>query len=813
MSTSRSSDAGDPLAPSGFDPVLFGQNPLKHVVAVQQLSESSVRLYIRGQREAGPKNPVGQVTFTDTEFFPFFFLSSPVLLDTYTKRFWIKELAGSNFFRYLVAFPRWNDMWEAIRFILTQYNKSALKRAGHYSEIEPSLIKPDPITQYLLQSGTTLFKGLSFQDIHRVQLSIQTYSRSGKKSDARKTEDRILVIGLSDNLGWEETIDSRKLSEPEMLRRLVRVIQEKNPDAVEGHDLFELTLPYLARRGELLSVELSLGRDGSDLKSFSPRGNPLEPGFENAIFEVAGRHLVDTKTLAHGYSTSRRNLEQFGLRYLTQYFGFATKPAAVIGYDRIASVWSEQPGLVLAQALQDCSDIRSLSDHLSPSYFFQARMVPLSYEAVLRAGSAAKIELMMLREYVRQKHSVPKPQLGAQRSGGYTDIFITGIVENILHADIESLYPSIMLTQQIKPASDELGTFQRLLQSLTTSRLEVKHQMSMTKDENERSTQDAFQSSLKILINSFYGYLGYPRGIFNDYEQADRVTSSGQDLLRIIIREVELHNGKVIEADTDGLYFIPPDNVRGEEQELVFVEKLSQSLPQGINLVLVGRYKKMLSYRKKNYALLDHRNRLSIKGSSLISRTLERFAKNYIQFCINHLLQHDINGLHKLYVSLLHDITQHGLEAVDFCRTESLRDSMEEYDRENKEGTRKPAAAYEVARRSGISVKPGDRISYYVTGTHAGVKIVENCKLAEEWEPNFPDENTAYYVERLNECSRKFESFFEPDDFKRVFSADDLFGFSADEISLLKPQVVSSTSAPPVDEDTTEFGIWLDEGN
>ena len=308
MSTSRRSDSGDTVAPSGFDPVLFGQNPLEHVVAVQQLSESSVRLYLRGQREAGKDNQVGKVTFSDADFFPFFFLSSPVLLDSYTRRFWIKELAGSNFFRYLVALPRWNDMWDAIRFILNTYNKSALKRAGHYSELEPLFVRPDPVTQYLLQSGTTLFKGLSFQDIHRVQISIQTYTKSGKKSDARKTEDRILVIALSDNFGWEEIIDSRKLTEPEMLRRFVQVIREKDPDALEGHDLSDVTLSYLSRRSELHSVELTLGRDESVLKSYSPRGNPLEPAFESAIFEIAGRHLIDTKTLARSYSTSKKSL-------------------------------------------------------------------------------------------------------------------------------------------------------------------------------------------------------------------------------------------------------------------------------------------------------------------------------------------------------------------------------------------------------------------------------------------------------------------------------------------------------------------------
>jgi DNA polymerase I len=814
MSKSRKrSNVGETTSSAEFDPVLYGQNPLEHVVAVQQLTESSVRLYSRERSGPGAKDAIGQVTSSDAEFFPFFFLSSPVLLDSYSKRFWIKELAGSNFFRYLVAFPRWNDMWEAIRFILTGYNKSALKRAGHFSELEPLLIKPDPVTQYLLQSGITLFKGMSFQEIHRIQLSLHTYSKTGKRSDARKTDDRILVIALTDNHGWEEILDGRKLSEEEMLRRLVDLIQEKNPDVIEGYDLFVHLLPYLARRAELLSIQLPLGRDESDLKLFSARGNPLEPDFESAMFEIAGRHLIDSRALAHGHTFSRTGLEHSGLRYLSQHFGLTTKQAQAATNERIASVWADQPNLVLARAMQDCHDFRALSDRLSPAYFFQTRMVPLSYEAVVRRGSAAKIELMMLREYIRQKQSVPKPQIGAQRIGGYTDIFSTGIVENILHADIESLYPSLMLTQQIKPASDELDTFHRLLLFLTTARLDAKHRMNMSKSEHEQGGHDAMQSSLKLLINSFYGYLGYPRGLFNDYDQADRVTAGGQELLQTIIREVELHNGKVIEADTDGLYFIPPDNVRGEDQELVFVDKLSSSLPSGINLTFVGRYKKMLSYKKKNYALLDHNNRLTIKGSSLISRSLEPFAKSYIQHSVQHLLEGDIQSLHTLYVTLLQEINQHRWDVIDFCRTEAIRDSMDEYDLGLREEKRKPAAAYEVARRAGLLVKPLDRIAYYVTGSQAGVKVVGNCKLAEEWDPNFPDENTAYYIERLNDCSRKFDLFFEPEDFKRVFSADDLFGFDPESIKIQKPKGVPRIEAAPADDEASEFGIWLDESN
>lgn len=806
MSKPRSRKKPALSEPAGTDPVLYGHNTLQRIVAIQLLNDSTVRLYSRGKATpAALPATQAHVTFSDAEFYPFFFLSSPSLIEGFTRKYWLKELAGTNFFRFLVAFQRWTDLWEAVRFVLQTYNRTALKRAAHYSEIEPLLLKSDPLTQYLLQSGVTLFKGMAFDDLRRLQIRIATHAKTGKRSDPRKTEDRILAAVLTDNTGWERTLDGRKLSEPEILRGLAAAITESDPDIIEGHDLFDHVLPYLMHRAELHSLELSLGRDGSDLKSYSPRGNPLESPSDNAIYEIAGRHLLDTRSLAHSYASSRKPLEQYGLRYLIQHLNL---PSSQHNASEASPENVESPTTRLRP---DCIDIGTLSSHLAPSYFFQSPMVPLSFDALLRAGSAAKIELMMLREYVRQKHSVPKTETGTQQTGGYTDIFVTGILPHVLSADIESLYPSIMLTQKIKPASDELGAFTQLLQVLTTSRLDAKRRMKTTENEQEQQSLDALQASLKILINSFYGYLGYARGLFNDYEQADRVTSVGQELLRSIIHEVEMHNGRVIEADTDGLFFIPPDNVRGESQEELFIERLSSSLPTGINLVLAGRYKKMVSYRKKNYALLDYSDRLTIKGSSLISRSLERFAKEYIRLCINCLLQEDIKGLHALYVTLAQDIVNHRWDVFDFCRTEAIRDSPEAYEADVRDNKRKPAAAYEVAKRSGVVVKTGDRVSYYVTGTNAGVRIIDNSKLAEEWQPNFPDENTAYYLERLNECSRKFDLFFPPKDFERIFSTDDLFGFDAGQVRLITDHTIPKDLPSSPEEEPGEFGIWIDE--
>lgn len=814
MSNLKSRKRSPPTEQTGADPVLFGQSTLQRIVAVQLLNESTVRMYTRAAiGESGTSTAPSSVKHSDSEFFPFFFLSSQSLIEGFPRKHWIKELAGSNFYRFLVAFQRWNDLWEAVRYLMQAFNRTALRRATHYSEIEPLFLKPDPLTQYLLQSGVTLFKGMEFDDLLRIQIHLHTHARSGKRSDPRRTEDRILAAVLTDNTGWEATFDGRKLAEKELLQRLASAIQDRDPDIIEGHDLFDFILPYLVHRSELHSIDVPIGRDGTALRSFSPRGNPLESPVEHSIYEVAGRHLIDTKSLAQLHAAPRKTLESFGLRTVMQQLGLpsAQEKLPSSGRHTPETATDESGDSLLHRLRSVCRDVRTLSDHLTPSVFFQARIVPKSFDALLRAGSAAKIELLMLREYVRQKHSVPKPQTGSQQTGGYTDIFVTGILQNVLSADIESLYPSIMLTQNIRPSTDNLAVFTQLLSVLTALRLDAKRRMNAAASDRERDSLDALQSSLKILINSFYGYLGYARGLFNDYEQADRVTSAGQDLLRSIIREVELHNGRVIEADTDGLYFIPPDNVRGESQEESFVARLSTALPEGINLVLAGRYKKMLSYRKKNYALLDYSDRLTIKGSSLISRSMERFAKEYIRLCINCLLQEDVEGLHRLYVALSQDILQHRWDVYDFCRTETIRDSAETYESELLDNKRKPTAAYEVAKRAGMAVRPGDRISYYVTGTQAGVKILENSRLAEEWQPHFPDENTAYYIERLNENSKKFEMFFEKKDFEAVFSADSLFGFDPSQIRLLKDRVIPREQITPPEEEPGEFGIWLDE--
>ena len=784
--------------------LLHGHDAAEFIVAAHQLNDSQIRLY---------KRLDGKISHQDVEFFPFFFLSDKTLLRGVDRKHWLKDLAGSNFYNALAVFTRWTDTWEGVRIVIDQYRSNVGGRIESYADAPVLHFRPDPVTQYLMQSGMTLFKGLEFNDLRRMQISFVSHASRGNRSDPRKTDDRVLAISLSDSTGWEELLDGRKLDERTLLRRLVEIIRDHDPDVLEGHNLFGHDLPFFIHRYALNQIPFPVGRDGSEPKLLQTRGGGLEADQEPSLFEIPGRHAVDTLFLAEAYDFSRRNLESLDLQNLAAHFSPVQESRIVLPPQGLSQVWQDDPQRILALLRQNVTDIRLLSENLSPSSFYLTQMVPLSYGTIVRTGSAIKIESLLIREYLRQKHSLPRPERGSQTTGGYADLYMTGVFENVVLADVESLYPSIILEKHITPATDQLGVFPLLLKDLVTMRLDAKRQMKETKEKDVRSRYDALQSSFKILINSFYGYLGYARGLFNDYRKADEITKTGQELLRRIVQQIELHNGTVLEVDTDGVFFIPPDNVSSDEEIDSLIDRISRSLPQGINLVSSGRFRKMMSYKKKNYALLTSDGSLTIKGSSLISRSMEGFLRRFVRFAVSNLLDGNIAGLHSLYGSVYNDLMTHNCEAADFCRTETIHDSFAAYERDVGDGNRNPAAAYEVARHAGRIIKSGDRVSYYVTGTAAGVKISENCKLAEEWDPNFPDENTQYYLARLNEATTKFEPFFTPEDFRSIFTVEDLFGFDPGHIQTIRKKVASETDAPsPLDEqERAEFRIWLGE--
>jgi DNA polymerase, archaea type len=758
-----------------METLLFGHNEETHVVALQPVGGSMIRVY---------KRVDGRVEFTDAEFYPFFHLSDARFIEGFTKKFWLKKLEGGNFYQYLCAFQSSFDVWDALQYALRKINAYYKTTVTSYLETEHILFRPDMTTQYLLQSGMTLFKGMDFPELYRIQIDIQIYSNGHRTPNAERQDDRIVFIAMSDNRGWQKVLGSRRMGEKRLLTEFIALLLKKDPDVIEAHNCHNATLPYLMKRCSMQGIDFGIGRDGSVPTSYKTRTMFGESTVEYTSFEIAGRHIIDTWLLAQQYDAAKRAMENYNLRYCAQYFGITSANRTQVPEEKVSWYWEHEPETLQKFAADNVAETQALSELLLGPTFYLAQMLSFNFGTLAKLGSAAKIESILLRAYIRHRHSLPKPRHGLQIAGAYTDVLATGVFGPIVLAEIEALYPSILLTHSIRPAGDALDVFLTALQFMTDKRLEIRRLMAHTTDAAARMRADALQSSLKALINSFYGYLSYSKALFNDYEKADEAAALGEELLRRLMQDVSLHNGTVIEVDADGLFFVPPDNVSGEKSENEFVARLSTLLPEGITLVQSGRFKKLLSYKKKTYAVLRYDDKVKMKGQALLSRTTEKFGRIFIQQTVECLLNEKFADIHTLYNELVHSLRFHEMNAADFSRTETLKESLEEYEEGVTKGSRNRSAVYEAVIQSKRLAKAGEKISYYYTGKDPSTAGARNVKEAALWDENFPDENTSYYLKRLDEYAEKFSVFFSDKDFKKIFTSDDLFGFDAEGITI-----------------------------
>ena len=616
----------------------------------------------------------------------------------------------------------------------------------------PCLALNDPIHQYLLSTGKTFFKKMGFDDLHRLQLDIETDSSGGEFSNAQKEGDRILAIALSDNQGWETVLCGD--DESKLLRQMVDLIREKDPDVIEGHNIFRFDLPYIAARAKRHKVKLAIGRDESLLHSRASRLQIAERTVNYPKFEIYGRHIVDTYLLVLFYDTASRELESFSLKEVAKHFGFASPDRTYIEGAQIARVFREDPEKAKAYALDDVRETAQIARLLGQSYFIQARIFPYHYQNVVIRGNATKIDSLFLREYLHAGQMIPYEPESRGFPGGYTDIFFEGVAQNVWHCDVASLYPSVMLAFDYVPKKDSMGIFKEMLRNLRQFRLESKK---LARDADSRGDKDhyqALQQTFKVLINSFYGYLGFAQAHFADFTAAAEVTAKGREIITEMMNWLKERGATLIELDTDGIYFVPPD--KGSEK---LEEDIQKILPAGITVEFDERYRSMFSYKAKNYALLKEDGTVTIKGASLKSRGLEKFQRTFMEETIRCLLESRPADVRKLLEDYRECLVSRKWPVELFSKNESLQDSLVKYQEKIAAGGRNRAAAYELALQSGRNLQPGDQISYYITGTTKKVKVFEAAKLITEWNPDQRDENVEYYLAKLEELYKKFEPF------------------------------------------------------
>jgi len=632
------------------------------------------------------------------------------------------------------------------------------KAAGDAAKLD--ILRPYE-SQWLLQRRARLYGDLPFAAMRRCQLDIETGSEAGAFSDARNPGDRVLAIGLlcGDRRELLVLAEETDAGEKKLLLAFNALLRELDPDIVEGHNLYKFDLDYLRQRSKRHKVPCAWGRFGLNAEFRNSKLRIAERWIDFPRCDMPGRAVADTYLLVQQYDLTAREMTGYGLKDSAVYFGITPESGAGRTYIEGAHIQDAFRGnreQFLAYLADDLRETRGLADVLLPTYFEQARAFPLLLQEAALRGTAGKIDLLFLEEYYHARAACPAPVEIGSFEGGFTRSFQEGVFKHVLHFDVASLYPSLLLQIGRNPRSDTLGVFIPMLRRLREYRLKYKQLAKNAPTAAERDEAQARQATFKILINSFYGYLGFSAARFGDGELAAEVTRRGRELLQALIAEFERLGCVILEADTDGIYLSTEQYHAKPEELLALVAKI---MPPGIELEYDGSYDAMFCYKAKNYALAAN-GEVTLRGSALRSRGIEPFLKRLGDQLIAYLLEVSPASPVAEVQRLRDAIAARTQPVADLAKAETLSQNPEAYEQFVAGGGKPRRAAAEVALRMNPRPRMGERVSYYIIPRVKGqTSDWQRARPLASYDPATAPYDPVYYLEKIDDWAERYGRF------------------------------------------------------
>ena len=691
-----------------------------------------------------------------------------------------RELEGTGGLRYLV---RAEDGRALSRAVLQGARSRLGRPVSHLRELgAESVLALPPEEQYLVATGRTYFKSLSFAAVRRLQFDLETTGLDPESS-------RIFLVALRDPDGKEETLEvagEGDNAEAELLMQLCERIRELDPDVIENHNLHGFDLPFLVQRARRLGVTLLLARNGEPGLQRRPasRGAALAQGAEQqradamrrSRYTMPGRELIDSLDAVRRHDFSARDLPGHGLKAVARHLGLASEDREYVPGARVHQVFLDDPERVRRYAKDDVREAAGVARLLGGAAFALAQMVPRRYERLADAGAATGVlDPLLVRAYLRSNAALPahQPGDGTEHQGAALHLFACGVARRIVKADVASLYPSLMRQYRIGPKRDRLGALLALVDRLVEQRLTAKARArTAAPGSDERFTQEAISAAMKLVVNSAYGYLGAV-GLtrFADVHAANEVTRRGREALGLLCRELAQRGVQLLEADTDGVYFEVPDDLT-EADERRIVAEVAALLPPLVKLEFEGRYAAMLSHEPKNYALKPYSGPLVLRGVAFRSSRAEPFGEAFLRRAIDCLLNGDLLGVRAAYVDTAAAIRNRALSTFAMSARVRLSKTPNQYLATRNQ---RRELTYEALLENGRDDwTPGERVRVYrATRGRAGLLSTPDADDGGPEVDGAPrDYDIDYYLRLLRETfAARLARGLHPDDFAAICAA------------------------------------------
>ena len=556
-------------------------------------------------------------------------------------------------------------------------------------------------------------------------------------------------------------------SEAQLLERFKDVIETYRPDILTGYFSDGFDLPYIKTRADKYKIRLDLGLDFSELK--------VKKGATTTV-QITGITHLDIFKFIRKIISGTLKTETYNLNAVAS--ELLDEKKHDVDLNELSKAWDNGTGLnqFCEYNLNDAKLSYKLAEKLMPTISEMVKITGLTIYDVNRMGFSQLIEWYLLRQAPNFNEIAPnKPtndEVLKRRLQTYKGAFVfkpkPGLYNNIVVFDYRSLYPTIIGSHNISPGTincdccqedatpvptednkkiwfcnKRKGFIPTIIEDLINRRTRIKEIIKNQMDE-KFAILDARQNSLKLLANSFYGYLGFFMARWYSIECAQATTAFGRHYVNQVIEKAEKSGFKVIYGDTDSTF--QTLNGKTKEDAMKFTEKINEDLPGLMELEFEGFYPSGIFVSakvgafgaKKKYALVDENNILKIKGFESVRRNWSSIAKETQEKVLEIILkEHDNEKALEYVKKVIDDLRNKKIPLEKVIIHTQLQKEISEYD------ARGPHVA--VAQRlknKGIAIGPGSMIKFIVT---QGSDIIRNrSKIPEEIKEG--DYDADYYL-------------------------------------------------------------------
>ena len=603
-------------------------------------------------------------------------------------------------------------------------------------------------------------------------IDIEVYNKYGAPNPRR---DPIIIIGVWTEQGLKQFLNDGYDKEP--LKQFVQFVQEYDPDIILGYNSSGFDIPYMLERARANGIKLDLGR--------RPNSEPNQGVYGH--YSISGRLHVDLLGFAqYVYEVKVKSLDN-----IADYLGVMKKSERVnIEWYEIPKYWDdkEKREVLLKYNADDVKSTYLLGDVFVPFGIELSRITGLPLDQLAMASMGNRVEWLLMRQAFKFNELIPNKEEREYEGyeGGMVFEPLPGIHHDVYVLDFSSMYPSIMIKYNIGPDTlvkgecedcyvapyvghkfrkEPPGFYKQVLQMLISERKKVKELMAKAKDPYERRIYEERQKALKILANTFYGYMGWLGARWYSREGAEAVTAWGRKTISEASEIAKSMGFTIVYGDTDSLF------VKGGKDVVSLVKTIEEKLDLEIKIDKV--YKRVFfTENKKRYAGLTPEGTIDIVGFEAVRGDWCDLAKDVQRVVIEKILTTDkVDDAVKYVKDVIMRLRRQDFRLEELVIWKSIDKDLSEY---------------EVDAPHVVAAKKAMKYGYLVTkGTKIGYVVVKGAgKLSDRAEPYFLVKDKSkvdvdYYIDKqiIPAAMRILERFGIKESALKTTSGTDILSF------------------------------------